>query len=119
MRPAPRSRASSLRTRGPGKDISDVLRHSQESQEADQISQQCLWLSVSVIRGEIDELIIQDRREPQLDVLGLDGRTVHSYLPSSRSHDSPSSLSQCISPTHRIRVLSRFDTAYMQYRRVP
>src|SRR5437867_12564330 len=115
MPPAPRCRASSLRARCPGKHISDVLRHSQESNEADQISQQCLWLSVSVIRGEIDQLIIQDRREPQLNILRLDARTVHSYLPSSRSHDSPSSLSYCISPTHRIRDLSRFDTAYMQY----
>jgi len=119
MRPAPRSRASSLRARGPGKDISDVLRHSQESQEADQISQQCLRLSVSVIRGEIDQLIIQDRREPQLDLLRLAVRTVNSEAPSSRSHDSPSSLPWCISPTRQIRVLSRFDTAYTHYRRVP
>src|SRR2546426_6017100 len=81
--------ASSLRARGSGKDVSDVLRHSQESNETDQISQQCLRLSVSVIGGEIDKLIVEDRGEPQLDVPRLDARTVNSTVPSGCSHDPP------------------------------
>src|SRR5207245_6756302 len=97
---------SSLRARGTGKDVSDVLRHSQESNEADQISQQCLRLSVSAFQGEIGELLVKARREPQFDVPPLDVRSVYSELRSRRSHDSPSSLSRLISPSGRIRVPS-------------
>ena len=96
-----------------------MFRNSQKSNEADQISHQCLRLSVSVIGGELDELIVKDRREPQLDVSHLDARTVYSELPSSRSHDSASSLPHLISRTRQIRIHLRFDIRSMHYRRVP